>query len=84
MKDEDGETSDLSFESLTDDSPDNDMPRSSSRNIFKFNQSHPLYDSHASHFIVDYKRRIPNFIGATLPCCDQGDRNYYCSTMLTL
>ena len=84
MKDEAGETSDLSFESFTDDSPDNDMPRPSSKNIFKFNQSHPLYDSHASYFIVDYKRRIPNFIGATLPCCDQGDRNYYCSTMLTL
>ena len=50
MKDEVGETSDLSFESFTDDSPDNDMPRSSSKN-----QSHPLYDSHASHFFVDYK-----------------------------
>jgi PIF1-like helicase len=27
---------------------------------------------------------VPNFIGGTLPRCDQGDREYYCSTMLTL
>ena len=27
---------------------------------------------------------VPNFIGGTLPCCDQGDHEYYCSTMLTL
>jgi hypothetical protein len=27
---------------------------------------------------------VPNFIGGTLPRCDQGDHEYYCSTMLTL
>ena len=27
---------------------------------------------------------VPNFIGGTLPRRDQGDREYYCSTMLTL
>ena len=27
---------------------------------------------------------MPNFIGGTLPRCDQGDLEYYCSTMLTL
>ncbi|KAF9455431.1 hypothetical protein BDZ94DRAFT_1144780, partial [Collybia nuda] len=27
---------------------------------------------------------IPNFIGPTLPRQDQGDREYYCATMLTL
>ena len=84
LENEAGDTSDFSLESFMDESPDNQMPRPSSKKIFKFKQSHPLYDSHASHFIVDYKRRIPNFIGATLPRCDQGDRNYYCSTMLTL
>ena len=30
------------------------------------------------------KKRVPNFIGANLPRCDQGDREYYCCTMLTL
>lgn len=28
--------------------------------------------------------RIPNFVGNTLPRHDQGDREYYCSTMLAL
>ena len=27
---------------------------------------------------------MPNFIGGTLPRCDQGDYEYYCLTMLTL
>ncbi|KAF8897114.1 hypothetical protein CPB84DRAFT_1650027, partial [Gymnopilus junonius] len=27
---------------------------------------------------------VPNFLGATLPRCDQGDREYYCCAMLTL
>ncbi|KAF8231101.1 hypothetical protein L208DRAFT_1143341, partial [Tricholoma matsutake] len=27
---------------------------------------------------------IPNFIGTTIPRCDQGDQEYYCSAMLTL
>ncbi|KDR71671.1 hypothetical protein GALMADRAFT_74603, partial [Galerina marginata CBS 339.88] len=52
--------------------------------MFKFTQNHPLHDSHASHYIVNHQKRIPNFVGATLPRCDLGDRNYYCSTMLTL
>ncbi|KAF8801704.1 hypothetical protein BYT27DRAFT_7114362, partial [Phlegmacium glaucopus] len=84
VENEAADTSNLSFESLIDESPDSEETRSSGKNIFKFTQNHPLHDSHASHFIVNHKRRIPNFIGATLPRCDQGDRNYYCSTMLTL
>jgi len=27
---------------------------------------------------------VPNFVGGTLPRSDQGDREYYCSTMLAL
>jgi len=27
---------------------------------------------------------VLNFIGVTLPQCDQGDHEYYCFTMLTL
>ena len=27
---------------------------------------------------------VPNFIGGTLPRCDQGDHDYYYSTILTL
>jgi hypothetical protein len=35
-------------------------------------------------FQVEYHHGVPNFIGATLPCFDQGDREYYCCTMLML
>lgn len=30
------------------------------------------------------KKTIPDFVGATLPRCDQGDCEFYCSTMLAL
>ena len=43
-----------------------------------------MIHSHASHLISNYEKRVPNFIGANLPRCDQGDREYYCCTMLTL
>ena len=35
-------------------------------------------------FISDNALRVPNFAGATLPRCDQGDREYYCCSMLTI
>ena len=54
------------------------------QSTFRFAEKHPLHDSHASHLIFDYEKRVPNFIGANLPRCDQGDREYYCCTMLTL
>ena len=34
--------------------------------------------------MAEEKALIPNFVGATLPRCDQGDREYYCSAMMTL
>ena len=43
-----------------------------------------MHDSHASHLVSKYEKRVPNFIGANLPRCDQGDHEYYCCTMLTL
>ena len=45
-------------------------------------KDHPLYDTHALRIIPENDKIIPNFIGATLPRCDQGDRELYCSTML--
>ena len=52
--------------------------------LYRFKQNHPLHDSHGTRFISNNSRRVPNFSGATLPRCDQGDREFYCSTMLTL
>ncbi|KAJ7301292.1 hypothetical protein DFH08DRAFT_724415, partial [Mycena albidolilacea] len=50
-----------------------------------FHKNHPLWESH----YVRCDRRlletmVPNFTGGALPRMDQGDREYYCCTMLTL
>jgi len=43
---------------------------------------HPSAETHSACKLK--KICVPNFIGQTLPQCDQGDCEYYCSTMLTL
>jgi Helitron helicase-like domain at N-terminus/PIF1-like helicase len=70
---------DISFESVSEK---NDIKKAQS--TFHFTEKHSLHDSHASHLISNFEKRVPNFIGANLPRCDQGDREYYCCTMLTL
>src|ERR1700678_3394978 len=70
---------DVSFESVTEI----DDTRKT-QNTFCFTEKHSLHGSHASHLISNYEKRVPIFIGANLPRCDQGDREYYCCTMLTL
>ena len=49
-----------------------------------FLPEHPQYNTHEIQckYLSDFI--VPNFIGGTLPRCDQGDHEYYCSTMLTL
>ncbi|KAL1738834.1 hypothetical protein HDZ31DRAFT_13240, partial [Schizophyllum fasciatum] len=50
-----------------------------------FLSEHPQHASH--HVWCDPSKReyiIPNFVGGSLPRSDQGDREYYCATMLTL
>lgn len=49
-----------------------------------FLSPHPLYKTHGMNCAPEGKGLIPNFTGATLPRQDQGDREYYCLTMLTL
>src|SRR5882762_2564553 len=34
--------------------------------------------------ISTFNKLISNFVGGSLPRCDKGDREYYCTTMLTL
>ena len=82
----DAENSDLSFEStpLVDDNEVVDKPEIRSKNMFHFQKEHPLHGSHAMYLVRNNSRRVPNFAGANLPRCDQGDREYYCSSMLTL
>src|SRR5258705_10469363 len=50
---------------------------------YAFLQNHPLYETHHVS-ISKFKNLVPNFAGGSLPRCDRGDREYYCTTMLTL
>ena len=53
------------------------------KKFYNFLKTHPQYRTHHIQH-VDNNKNVPNFIGGTLPRCDQGDREYYCLTMLTL
>jgi hypothetical protein len=53
------------------------------KNTFRFNQKHPLYNTHCALVKPINEKIIPNFIGRQLPRSDQGDREHYCLTMLT-
>jgi hypothetical protein len=77
---------DASFDSISSVS-DGPMPsshNSRSKSIHNFLSDHPLCTTHGLQLHKTDPKKIPNFIGATLPRRDQGDRNYYCLTMLAL
>jgi hypothetical protein len=63
---------------------DVDLSFKTPKNVFRFQKNHPLFQSHGMKFKPKHEKYVPNFIGANLPRCDQGDRNYYCLTMLSL
>jgi hypothetical protein len=76
---------DVSFGSVSgtlSDKPASHAKHSGS--IYCFSSDHPLHDTHGIQLHKLDPKKIPNFIGATLPRKDQGDRNYYCLTMLAL
>jgi len=50
----------------------------------KLLSQHPQSGTHMIHIRPDAQERIPDFVGGPLPRPDQGDREYYCSTMMTL
>jgi hypothetical protein len=52
--------------------------------LYSFLKDHPLYKTHQIQFDKRKTNIVPNFVGGSLPRCDQGDREYYCATMLTL
>jgi len=88
------ETEDASFQSETVDVKDilpdlntlngQEKGEKLGKNIHLFLTDHPLHDTHALRLMPENDKIIPNFIGATLPRRDQGDREFYCSTMLAL
>ena len=62
----------------------NERPTCKPGGIMSFGKGHPLHDLHGVRHISKNSMRVPNFAGANLPRCDQGDREYYTCTMLTL
>ena len=55
------------------------------RKYMPFLDEHPLSATHLVKCDLDrIKTIVPNFVGSPLPRCDQGDRENYCCTMLTL
>ncbi|KDR65413.1 hypothetical protein GALMADRAFT_49966, partial [Galerina marginata CBS 339.88] len=62
---------------------DNDLECDTRYNAFL--PEHPLYFTHeVTCNIENLSNIVPNFLGGSLPRADQGDREYYCMTMLTL
>ncbi|KAF7977176.1 hypothetical protein HWV62_4617 [Athelia sp. TMB] len=49
-----------------------------------FMPGHPERTTHRIKVAEDDGTIVPNFMGGNLPRCDKGDREEYCSTMLTL
>jgi hypothetical protein len=88
-------TDSLSDDDGDDDSDDSEIPQglNSEEKLklpiytgegLKFLPDHPLYDTHRIFCLDKSEGFVPNFIGGPLPRSDCGDREYYCSTMLTL
>jgi hypothetical protein len=53
-----------------------------SKNMYRFQKEHPLYASHVCLLKPSKANTVVNFIGRVLPRCDQGDREFYCLTMM--
>jgi len=54
------------------------------RKLHFFLKDHPLYETHRVYYDERRSNIVPNFVGGSLPRADRGDREYYCTTMLTL
>ena len=73
-----------------DDNDDNEifekdiLPDRVPKNMHRFQKEHPLYETHMTFLKPVKPTAVVNFIGHILPRCDQGDREFYCLTMLTL
>ena len=77
----DGESENMDDELNMDE---NDEYYEDATNFHSFLPDHPQYLNYEVQCKPLSELVVPNFIGGTLPRSDQGDREYYCSTMLTL
>ncbi|KAF8877029.1 hypothetical protein BD779DRAFT_1448893, partial [Infundibulicybe gibba] len=51
--------------------------------LFAMLVCHPLAGTHGTRCVQEKDALVPNFAGPMLPRPDQGDREYYCSAMLS-
>ena len=58
------------------------LPDKLPRNMYRYKNKHPLFDTHVTIVNRLKPNTAVNFIGCTVPRCDQGDREFYCLTML--
>ena len=63
---------------------DDAIPKTLPKNMYRYKKAHPLYDTHVTVIQKQKHNAAVNFIGWNLPRCDQGDREFYCLTMLAL
>jgi len=75
---------DTDLESGSDDLEESDqLPKKVKiHGKYAFLENHPLHETHQIN--ISKSKLVPNFAGGSLPRCDRGDREYYCTTMLTL
>jgi hypothetical protein len=60
------------------------IPKLLPKNTYRFKRQHPLHKTHVTAVAKRNPYKVVNFIGRILPRCDQGDREFYCLTMLAL
>jgi len=70
--------------SLDDDSHIESKPMDHVTGFYQFLKDHLLSHTHHVSIVSDSNGWVPNFIGGALPRSDCGDREYYCSVMLSL
>jgi hypothetical protein len=84
----DGESNDEAEEpgaqdtTMVEPSDHDDGQEISQKNCFAFLTNHNQHKTHAVHISPRNSRKVPTFIGNP-PRSDQGNREYYCATMLT-
>jgi hypothetical protein len=72
----------LSDLSETETLVENVIPNKLPQNMYRFKHKHPLYETHIATLKPSKPTTVVNFIGCTIPRCDQGDREFYCLTMM--
>jgi hypothetical protein len=77
---ETSDPADLSDDDILEQNISSHLPK----NMYRFKNKHPLYKTHVAILKPFEPTKAINFIGRILPRCDQGDREFYCLTMLAL